>query len=127
MKENIKKAFVKIFAVLFLFSLSLIALPVVAQNCEIPCPPDTICIPNPLKHCMLDDFIYAITDFIFWVATAIAPLMIVIAGFYFVTSAGNPQQVQTAKKIILYTLIGYTIILLSRGLITVVKDIISGG
>ena len=122
-----KKTFLKISSILIFLSLFLIAHPVAAQNCELPCPPDTICIPNPLKHCMLDDFIYAITDFIFWVATALAPLMIVIAAFYFVTSAGNPNQIATAKRIILYTLIGYAVILLSKGLITVIKEVLGVG
>lgn len=121
-----KKTFLKISLILILFSLFLIVHPVAAQDqdCEILCPPDTICITNPLEYCTLGDFIYAITDFIFWVATALAPLMIVIAAFYFVTSAGNPNQIATAKRIILYTLIGYTIILLSKGLITVIKGIL---
>jgi len=117
-----KKTSFKIFVI---FILLFSAVPVWAQEeCEVSCPPDTICIPNPLRWCTLDDFIFAIITFIFWIATAIAPLLIIIAGFYFITSAGNPSQVQTAKRIILYTLVGYAIILLSNGLVSVIKEIL---
>jgi len=84
----------------------------------------TIKIDNPLKAKNLEELVEGIINFIFWVATALAPLMIVIAAFYFVTSAGNPKQIDTAKKIILYTVIGYGIILLSKGIIIVLRDIL---
>src|SRR4030042_2267882 len=83
-----------------------------------------VTIDNPLASDSLEDLIDGIITFIFWVATALAPLMILIAAFYFLTSGGNPQQVSTAKKIILYTLIGYTIIIISKGLIIILKDIL---
>jgi hypothetical protein len=97
----------------------------IADDCEeVVCPAGAICIQNPLRACDLRGLVEAIINFIFWVATALAPLMIVIGAFYFVTSAGNPHQIDTAKKIILYTLIGYAIILLSKGLIVVLEEIL---
>lgn len=92
--------------------------------CLLPNLAGAVEISNPLKWDNIEDLVYAIIDFIFAVATALVPLMIVIAAFYFVTSAGNPQQITTAKKIILYTVIGYAIILLSKGLILVLKEIL---
>ena len=83
-----------------------------------------VTIDNPLASDSLTDLIDGIINFIFWVATVLAPLMIVIAAFYFVTSAGNPNQIAIAKKIILYTLIGYAIILLSKGLIIILREIL---
>ena len=126
MSQSKQRIFIKaffFFAFLCFFST---ACPALAQDpdCEIDCPFGVICIPNPLKWCTLDDFIYAITNFIFWVVSALAPLMIVIGAFYFLTSAGNPLQVAQGKKIILYTLVGYVIILVSKGLILVIKDIL---
>ena len=122
-----QKIVIKLLFFIAFFCFFLEACPALAQvsDCEIDCPPGVICIPNPLKWCTLDDFIYAITDFIFWIVSALAPLMIVIGAFYFLTSAGNPLQVAQGKKIILYTLVGYAIILISKGLIFVIKDILS--
>lgn len=85
-----------------------------------------ITITNPLAFDTIEDLIIGLITFLWRIATAVTPLMIVIGGFYFVTSAGNPQQVTTGKKIILYTIIGYAIISISRGLIWVIRDILGG-
>jgi len=50
--------------------------------------------------------------------------MLIIAGFLFVTSAGNPQQVAQAKSLILWVVIGLTVILLSKGLVTIITGIL---
>ena len=111
-----KKVFFKIFIALIFFTLFLTASPVFAQG--------GVVIENPLSSNTLEELIDNILNFIFWVATALAPLMIVIAGFYFITSGGDPAKIQAAKNIILYTVIGYSIILLSKGLILVIKEVL---
>jgi len=83
-----------------------------------------VTITNPLTYDTFDELIKGVTGFLFVIATALVPLMIVIAGFYFLTASGNPQQVETAKKIILYTVVGYAIILISYGLITIIRDLL---
>ncbi len=92
----------------------------------IPCLAEAIRIPNPLEAETFEELIENLIDFIFWVAAAIVPLMIIIAAFYFITSAGNPDKVKTAKDIILYTIIGFTIVLLAKGIVSVIKQIIGG-
>ena len=54
----------------------------------------------------------------------VAPLMLIIAGFIFVTSGGSPDRVKTAKNLIIYTLIGVAILLFAKGLILVIKSIL---
>jgi magnesium-transporting ATPase (P-type) len=83
-----------------------------------------ISIDNPLNATSFEALINGIINFIFVVALAITPLMIVIAGFYFITAAGNPQKIDTAKKIILYTAIGLAIVLLAKGLIALIQSVI---
>jgi len=74
-------------------------------------------IPNPLKAKSFQELIYNIIDFLFVLAIPLATLMIIVAGFYFVTAAGSPEKITTAKNIILWTLIGFLIILMAKGLI----------
>lgn len=76
-----------------------------------------ITITNPLKVGSFPEFIDKIITFLFWIALAIFPLMIIIAGLFFVTAAGDPKRVETAKNIILYTVIGFIVILLTKGFI----------
>jgi hypothetical protein len=83
----------------------------------IPIPVKGISLENPLKAKTFAELINNIIDIIFTLALAIAPVMIIIAGLLFVTSAGSPGQIETAKKIILYTLIGFVIVLMAKGFI----------
>jgi len=79
---------------------------------------------NPLGYENFGDLINAIIKFIFDIALVVAPLMIVIGGFYIVAAAGNPSNIETGKRIIFYTLIGFLIILISRGLVVVIQDLL---
>jgi uncharacterized membrane protein len=78
---------------------------------------EAISIPNPLESESFLELIDKITTFVFYVAVAITPIMIIISAFYFLTSGGDHQKVSQAKKLLLYTIIGLFIILLSRGII----------
>lgn len=51
-------------------------------------------------------------------AGAIAVLIITLAGFRYVTSAGDPQSAAKAKNAIIYTLIGLVIALSAFGIIS---------
>jgi hypothetical protein len=83
-----------------------------------------VVIPNPIHSHTFDQLIGNIITFIWWIALALIPLMIVIAGFYFVTAAGDPAKVEKAKGIILYTVIGFIIILLARGLVELLRTLL---
>ena len=84
----------------------------------------TFQLESPIEHKTFADLINAIIKFIFDIALVLAPLLIIIGGFYFVAAAGDPSKVETGKRIILYTLIGFLIILISRGLVEVIKGLI---
>lgn len=88
------------------------------------CPPGQIC--NPLKYGNFEDLINAIIVFIFNLGLVVAPIMFVISGILFVTSAGDPGRVKTAKNIALYTAIGFAVILVASGLIKVLQSLLGG-
>jgi uncharacterized repeat protein (TIGR02543 family) len=81
---------------------------------------------NPLKAGSFEEFITTLINLIFWVALGIVPLLIIIAGFYFMTSGGDPERIRKAKTILIYTLIGFTIVLLARGIIEVIRRTLGG-
>ena len=68
---------------------------------------EAITIINPLKQKTFGEVINAIIDFIFWAAVLLVPLIIIIAAFYFLTSGGNPEKINTAKRIIFGRLSDY--------------------
>ncbi len=83
-------------------------------------------IPNPLRHRTLEGLINALVNFVFWVTMALAPLMIIIGGFYFVTALGDPKKIETGKNIIIWTVTAIIVVLLARGLIALLRNILGG-
>ena len=82
-----------------------------------------VTIENPLKAKTFWELIDNIINFIFYLAIAIAPIMFIIAGFYFITAAGDPEKINTAKKMILWTLVGLLIVMSAKGLIALFQEI----
>jgi len=78
---------------------------------------------NPLEADNLWELINKLIDFIFTISLGIVPIMIIIAGFYFITAAGDLEKINTAKKMILWTLIGLIIVFCAKGVIKLFKEI----
>lgn len=54
----------------------------------------------------LIELIAAIANYLFWILLAVSIVFIVYAGILFVTASGNAEQVERARGIILYAIIG---------------------
>ena len=106
----------KIFLLISIGALTLLPVSVLAAQ--------IIEIENPLEAESFEELLNTIVTFIYWIAIVIAPLMIMIAAFFFLTAGGDPKRVDTARRIILWTVIGLAIILFAKGLISVLKQII---
>jgi hypothetical protein len=86
------------------------------------CPPGQFC--NPLRYGSFEELVNAIIRFLNYIGIPLAAIMFVIAGVLFVTSAGDPTRVQTAKNFMLYTIIGLSILLVSSGIIKVLQSLL---
>jgi len=75
-----------------------------------------IAIINPVSGASLEEIIQNIINFIFTAALFIVPLMIIIAAFMMATASGDTAKVVLAKKIILWTVVGFLVVLLSKGI-----------
>ena len=89
-----------------------------------PGPGGPVEIQNPIKAGSLEDLIDNIIDFIFKIAIVLAPLLVIVAGFLFITSAGDVKKVTQAKNILIYTAVGLFIVLLSKGILAIIKQIL---
>ena len=77
-------------------------------------------IENPFgKNSTIWTILDKLINGIFWLSLPVGALMIVIAGFYFLTAGGDPEKVNTAKRIIFWTIVGIIIIFLSKALVTI--------
>ncbi|MDD5590286.1 MAG: pilin [Candidatus Portnoybacteria bacterium] len=80
---------------------------------------------NPLKSDSFEGTVEKIAEWIRLIAIPIASIMILYAGFLFMTSGGNEEKVKTAKRTLLWTVIGIAIIIIGSGFITLIKDILT--
>jgi hypothetical protein len=103
----------KLFFLIFLFSM--LAFSVFAGVVEIT---------NPLNATSFEALIDSVVDFIFYIGLALVPLMIIISAFYFFTAGGDANQINTAKKLLFYTLIGLGIVLLAKALAALITSLL---
>jgi len=61
-----------------------------------------------------------VLNWFFGIVVIIAAIMLVAAGFTYVTSGGNPDKMKTALNTLIYALIGVAIALLAKGLVFMV-------
>ena len=122
-----KKLFLITSLIIFL-NLSFLGNFATAQSgsCGNVCPGGTICIPNPLKACSFQELIESIIKFLQLLAGVVTAIVIVVAGYYFVASMGDPAKVSQARKMVLYALIGLGIILMAQAIIALIEAVIKG-
>jgi hypothetical protein len=100
---GLKYMFVFIFISAFLFPLFVTHADVqVSSGIENPLGPSITDIPS---------FIKVVIDFVLFIGVPIIALAIIYSGFLFVTAQGNSEKLTTAKKTLLYTIIGAALLL----------------
>ena len=62
------------------------------------------------------EMIGTIAQYLFWILLAVSIVMIVYAGILFVTASGKTEQVEQARHIILYAVIGIVVAMLAYGI-----------
>ncbi len=77
-------------------------------------------IQNPLKAQDLSQLLDNIINFLLTLAAPIAVIMMIYAGYLFITASDNEEKVKTARKTMLYVVIGIAILILSKGVVTLV-------
>lgn len=78
----------------------------------------------PGQFTELGELVDAISRYIFNISIPIGFGMIVYAGVRFLLARGNPQEVQKAKDILKYVVIGLAIIFIGRGFVTLIRDVL---
>jgi hypothetical protein len=85
----------------------------------------TITIDNPLgSQSDVSDIIFDITVFAYELAFPFIALGTIWAGFIFVTAGGNEQSIKKAKSILIWSLAGGAILMLSSDLVALVSDLL---
>ena len=67
-----------------------------------------------------------ILNFLRGLAFVIAPILIVYAGFLYITSAGNEDKVKTAQKTLIWAIVGFAVVLIASSVPAIIQDFLSG-
>lgn len=110
MEHFLDKTMKKNILSLALLSLLIVPLLVLAQE-----PPATVDLPGTLDN---------IVNWVFGILVIFAALMLVWAGFIFVTAGGDATKVSGAREKVLYALIGIIVAFASRGLVALVQTLV---
>ena len=73
------------------------------------------------------DFMVAlerIFNWVFAILLVVAAIAIVVAGYIFVTAAGDPDKIKKARDFVLYALIGVLVAFLAKGLVVLIDRIV---
>ena len=81
---------------------------------------------NPIEKESIAEVITGIVGWVYKIALIVAPLMIILGGFYLVTAAGDPERVNTGKKIITWTIVGIVVVLLATSVKVVIESLLGG-
>ena len=84
-------------------------------------------IKNPITATSFEAIVGNGIDFVFKIAIVLSPLMVVIGGFLLLTAGGNISQVGRAKSLLLWTAIGFLVVLLSKGILAIINQILGVG
>lgn len=81
----------------------------------------TVKIEPPTEGDIMDLF-NRIMDFILKISIPIAAIIIMVGGIQMATAGGNEEKIKKAQKTITWAIVGFAIILLSKGLVLVIKE-----
>ncbi|MCP6719150.1 MAG: pilin [Patescibacteria group bacterium] len=81
---------------------------------------------NPLKAKTLEEAVDALMNLLFVVGLLIAPILIIYAALILMFKHGDAMATNRAKAIILWTLIALSIILLAKGLPSIIRGALGG-
>lgn len=79
---------------------------------------------NPITSDTFAKLIENLINFVFTISLYLAVLLLVLAGVFMVTAAGETAQFERGKKILIYTLVGLIIVMMSKGIMVVIKEYI---
>ena len=79
---------------------------------------------NPISSKTLPQLLENVLNFLFGIAIVILPIIILYGGILLLTAGGNPQKISNSRTILLWAVVAFAIILLARGLPTVLRNLL---
>lgn len=91
-----------------------------------PAGAESIILTNPLSTSSVGGLVDNVTNWLIKLGSPVAAVMVIVGGIQILTSGGNEDSFKKGRKTILYTAIGYGIILVGSGIIKIIEAILNG-
>lgn len=79
---------------------------------------------NPISSQTLPELLENVLNFLFGLAIVVLPIIILYGGILMLTAGGEPEKISKSRTILLWAVVAFVIILLARGLPTVLRGIL---
>jgi len=79
---------------------------------------------NPISSKTLPQLLENVLNFLFGLAIVVLPIIILYGGILLLTAGGDPQKISQSRTILLWAVVAFAIILLARGLPTVLRNLL---
>ncbi len=109
-----------------LMTLAFLPTKVLAQSGLIPPPPDALGGRLGDSTATATDIILYFINLVLLIVGIVAVLFLIIGGFRYITSAGNDESVESAKKTIQNAIIGLIVVILAYVIVTVITNALIG-
>jgi len=86
----------------------------------------TVTIDNPLTSDSITGLVDKIATWLLEIGLMVSTIIIIWAAVVFMTSGGNAERVTTARKTLWYAILGIVILLLAKGVTSIVNNFLSG-
>ncbi len=123
-KQIIKILILLVISIFPLFIQAEVNYPLFNQLAESSQSASEVKIENPLQWNSFAELLEKIAVFLFKISLPVGSLMIMIAAFYFLTSAGNPEKIEKAKNIIIWALVGIIVLYLSLAIGNLINNVL---
>lgn len=84
-------------------------------------PADQNCTTGICASSSLTDLLVKVIKILLGLAGVIAVLILIVGGFWYITSSGNEEQVEKGKKAIINAIIGLVVVMLSYAIVTIIS------
>lgn len=84
-----------------------------------------VTIPNPLGSTnTFEDLLLKIADGVGILIASLGTIMIIVSAILYLISAGNPEKMATAKKALVFAIIGIVIGISARAIVEIIENIL---
>ncbi len=86
-----------------------------------------VTLENPLSAGdTFEEILCKVGDWLIQIGAPIAVFMVLVGAFQIMTSGGEPEKLNKGKKTILWTVVGYAILVIGWGIAEVIANVLGG-